>query len=128
MSAEAKSHILLVDDSELVRESVRSTLEDADFNVTTLAGPFGLLKAIRELNPAVILLDIGLGGVDGSKLVELARRHASPATRILLYSAQESAYLDKVVALSGAHGYLGKHVVGDALARAVRRWVTAPRV
>lgn len=118
----SRSAVLLVDDSELACEAVRHTLEPT-FQVLTLNGPFGFIKAIRELDPALILLDVGLGSMNGTKLVALARSHAPAQTRVVLYSSRDANQLESDVRDSGADGYITKATTGAELVAAVRRWV-----
>jgi DNA-binding response OmpR family regulator len=114
--------VLLVDDSELTCESVRVTLEEAGFEVVTLNGPFGFIKAVRERNPKVILIDVGLGTMNGKKLVTLARDHAPASTRIVLYSGRPEEELKRDKAESGADGFISKRSSSAALVAEVTQW------
>jgi DNA-binding NarL/FixJ family response regulator len=114
--------ILLVDDSELACEAVKHTLEP-DFQVVTLNGPFGFIKAIRESRPGLILVDVGLGSMNGTKLVSLARDHAPANCRILLYSSRDARQLEGDVQTSGADGFISKTTTGKDLIASVRQWI-----
>jgi PleD family two-component response regulator len=114
--------VLLVDDSELACEAVKHTLEPS-FQVVSLNGPFGFIKAIRESHPVLILLDVGLGSMNGTKLVALARDHAPAKCRILLYSSRDARQLEADVSASGADGYITKATTGAELVANVRRWI-----
>jgi DNA-binding NarL/FixJ family response regulator len=113
-----------VDDSELTCESVKVTLGDAGMVVHTLTGPFGFIKLIRDSKPSVILIDVGLGTMNGSKLVRLARDHAVPGTRILLYSGRTTAELARDAAESGADGFISKSVSSAELVLSVKTWAS----
>lgn len=121
------STVLLVDDSEATCEAVSTALQDAGFTVRTLNGPFGFIKAVRDNRPRLILIDVGLGTMNGTKLVHLARQHAPSVTKVLLYSGREDAELERDVRDSGADGFISKRAAGDALIRAVRQWTGNPR-
>ena len=124
MNAKAlRGTILVVDDSEIACESAKHTLGEAGFEVVALTSPFGFIKAIRETRPAVILIDVSLGILNGGKLVNLGRQHAPSACRILLYSSREATLLAQDVAASGADGYITKSTTGNAFVSAVERWV-----
>lgn len=114
--------VLLVDDSELTCESVKVTLEDAGIIVHTLTGPFGFIKLLRDSKPSVILIDVGLGTMNGSKLVHLARDHAPQGTKILLYSGRTAAELGRDVSESGADGYISKSVSTSEFVMSVKAW------
>jgi DNA-binding NarL/FixJ family response regulator len=116
--------VVLVDDSELTCESVRVTLGDAGIEVRTLNGPFGFIKLLREAKPVVIMIDVGLGTMNGSKLVRLARDHAAPGTKILLYSGRTPAELTRDAEESGADGFISKTVSSTELVLSVKAWAT----
>ncbi len=119
--------VLVVDDSEIACESVKHTLGGAGFEVSALNSPFGLIKAIREIQPAVILVDVGLGSVNGTRLVELARQHAPSRCSVLLYSSRESTLLETDARASGADGFITKNTTGTELVTVVRQWVAGAR-
>lgn len=120
-----RSTVLVVDDSELACESARVTLSQAGLDVVTLTSPFGFIKAIREHSPAVILVDVGLGILNGAKLVRLGRQHAPLRSTILLYSSRDAALLEQDVESSGADGYITKNTTGKDFVAAVDRWIVA---
>ena len=124
MNARAlRGTILVVDDSEIACESAKHTLGEAGFEVVTLTSPFGFIKAIRETKPAVILVDVSLGILNGGKLVNLGRQHAPSSCSILLYSSRDATLLAQDVTSSGADGYITKSTTGNAFVSAVERWV-----
>jgi signal transduction histidine kinase/CheY-like chemotaxis protein len=75
-------HILLVEDSADNRESLRELLEELGHRVdVAVDGPQGVDQALR-LRPEVVVVDIGLPGLDG---LEVARRLRSAlGTEVLL--------------------------------------------
>jgi DNA-binding NarL/FixJ family response regulator len=119
--------VLVVDDSELACEAVSHTLATASIRAVTLSSPFGFIKAIRESRPAVILVDVGLGSVNGTKLIGLGREHAPRGCRLLLYSSREEKLLAADALRSGADGYILKSTTGRDLIAAVRKWISRPR-
>jgi two-component system, NtrC family, C4-dicarboxylate transport response regulator DctD len=123
MMPTARPVVLVVDDSEIACESVKHTLEKAAFDVVGLTSPFGFIKAIRESQPVLILVDVGLGILNGGKLVALGRRTAPDGCPILLYSSRDAATLERDVISSGADGYITKSTTGQEFVSAVRKWV-----
>jgi DNA-binding response OmpR family regulator len=119
--------VLLVDDSELTCESVKVTLHDAGFSVLTLNSPFGFIKAVRENKPGVILIDVGLGTMSGTKLVHLARDHAPASTAVLLYSGRTDLELERDARESGADGYISKRLSSGELVQIVKQWAFRAR-
>jgi DNA-binding response OmpR family regulator len=67
-------HILLVDDDALLRRSLTFNLEQAGYRVSTAADAENALAMARRDPPGLVLLDIGLPGMDGLD----ALRHFSP--------------------------------------------------
>jgi DNA-binding NarL/FixJ family response regulator len=122
----AQPVVLVVDDSELACEAVKHALMSANMQVVTLSSPFGFIKAIRESRPSLVLVDVGLGSVNGTKLVQLGREHAPRGCRVLLYSSREEKLLAADALRSGADGYILKSTTGRALVEAVRDWMTRP--
>jgi len=75
----APARLLVVDDNEDATESLRLLLEMSGHDVRTAADGTTALAVAAEFVPDVVLLDIGLPGMDGC---EVARRmRALPATR-----------------------------------------------
>jgi DNA-binding response OmpR family regulator len=127
MTQPTRPVVLVVDDSEVACESVKHTLSNADFDVVALTSPFGFIKAIRESQPALILVDVGLGVLNGGKLVQLGRRSAPESCAILLYSSKDAAALERDVTSSGADGYITKSTTGKQFVLAVRQWILRTR-
>ncbi len=115
--------VLVVDDSELACESARHVLGQAGLAVVTLNSPFGFIKTIREQRPAVILIDVGLGILNGAKLVQLGRKNAPSGCAILLYSGRDTASLQEEVASSQADGFISKTTTGRDSVDAVSMWI-----
>jgi DNA-binding response OmpR family regulator len=115
--------VLVVDDSEVACEVAKHTLGAAGFEVIALNSPFGFIKTIREHDPALILVDVGLGILNGGKLVNLGREYAGSRCAILLYSGREAAQLKEDVRTSGADGFIQKSTTGKDLVLAVQRWL-----
>ncbi len=124
MKASPVPTVLVVDDSELACESAKHVLGRAGMTVVTLNSPFGFIKTIREQRPAVILIDVGLGILNGSALVQLGRKNAPPNCAILLYSGCDRSKLEEEVAASNADGFISKSTTGKELVDAVAAWVS----
>src|SRR5207344_968363 len=77
--AAAKPSVLVVDDSNLLRGILREELEAEGFEVHLAEdGPQGLEMA-RDLRPDVILLDVGLPGMNGYEVCRQVKAQASTA-------------------------------------------------
>jgi DNA-binding response OmpR family regulator len=99
-------HILLVDDDELLRRSVAFNLEKTGFRVTTAAAAEVALELARRDRPDLILLDIGLPGMDGVAALRHFQQQAD--TPIIFVTARRSE-LEQIVGLElGADDYVTK--------------------
>jgi DNA-binding NarL/FixJ family response regulator len=112
--------ILVVDDFERFRQFVCSTLQQrTEFQVVGQASDG--LEAVRkaeELQPDLILLDIGLPKLNGIKAGSRIRA-LSPDSKILFISQDPSADVVEEALRLGARGYLHKSNAGGELLLAV---------
>ena len=120
--------VLVVDDSEIAREAVRDTLESSGLRVVTLESAFGFIRTLREKEPALILLDVGLASMNGTKLVGLGREHAPRNAKIVLYSGRSREELAVDARDSGADGFISKQTTDRALVLAVQAFLHGPRL
>ena len=117
----SKVKIVLVEDHRVVREGLRALLDrQPDMEVVGEAGDGKeAIRLIGEHRPGVAVVDVGLPGTRGAKVVqELLAVH--PGLYCLALSAhEEPSYLREMFA-SGARGYALKRSAGAELLRAVR--------
>jgi DNA-binding NarL/FixJ family response regulator len=112
--------IVLVEDEDLVRASVRQILNEHGFAVVGEAATAdaGIETALRE-RPGICLVDLRLDGSDG---IEVARRvsQEAPETAVVIFSAS-ARHEDLIEGIrAGAVGYLLKGMNPDRLAHALR--------
>lgn len=107
--------ILLVEDHAPLREQVAALLTRAGHIVDEAAdGRLGLMMAL-ENPPDVLLLDIGLPGLDGMRLCEALRAQSAVHVPILMLTARD-ALPDKLRGFSaGADDYLVKPFASEEL-------------
>ena len=106
-------HILLVDDDALLRRSLAFNLTQADYRVTTAASAEDALAVARDDPPDLVLLDIGLPGMDG--LAALRRFNEHMRVPVILLTARRRE-LDQVLGLElGADDYVTKPFQTDVL-------------
>jgi two-component system response regulator NreC len=115
--------VLLVDDHALIREGLRALLNSNSGGEMKVIGEAATgLEAIekfRELRPDVMILDIGMSGMDGFAACRRIRAE-HPDARILFLTvhAEEQFFFEAL--RSGAHGYVLKRSTGDDLRQAIR--------
>src|SRR6266704_3137396 len=74
--AEGKSHdlVLIVDDDRLIRTEMRDLLEQAGYRVEEAEDGNKCLAVFERLQPAIVLLDIIMPGLDGFATCAALRR------------------------------------------------------
>ena len=114
----ASTHILLVDDDRLMRRSLAFNLQQAGFRVSTAASAEDALAMARSDLPDLVLLDIGLPGMDG---LEALREYRSSFTIPVIFLTARHRDLDQVVGLEmGADDYITKPFDLDVLLARVK--------
>jgi DNA-binding response OmpR family regulator len=110
--------VLVVDDEPKIVQLVRDYLERAGFAVSTAReGPEALMRA-RQDRPDLIVLDLGLPGLDGLEVTRRLRRDSG--VPIIMLTARDDE-TDKVVGLElGADDYVTKPFSPRELAARVR--------
>jgi DNA-binding NarL/FixJ family response regulator len=113
--------ILVVEDHEQFRRFVCSTLnKKAQLNVVCeVSDGLEAVHKAEELQPDLILLDIGLPSLNG---IEAARRICElvPRSKILFLSQESSADIVQGALSVGALGYVAKAKAGSELLSAIR--------
>jgi DNA-binding response OmpR family regulator len=69
--------VLVVDDDPNIVRGFAVVLRSAGFEVRTAADGFEALRAASAFQPAVVLLDIGLPGIDGFEVARHLRSDAA---------------------------------------------------
>jgi DNA-binding response OmpR family regulator len=107
-------HILVVDDDALLRRSLAFNLEKAGYGVSTVASAEDALAQAHLNPPDLVLLDIGLPGMDGLDALGRLRQQMTGVPVIFLTARRRE--LDQVVGLElGADDYVTKPFDVDVL-------------
>jgi len=106
-------HILVVDDDTLMRRSLSLSLEQAGFRTTTAASAEDALAIVRQEVPDLILLDIGLPGMDG---LEALKQLQQTLNIPVIFVTARRRELDAILALEmGGDDYVTKPFNVDLL-------------
>ncbi|WP_328747213.1 response regulator transcription factor [Streptomyces sp. NBC_00285] len=112
--------VLVVDDEALIRMGFRHILDAADDIEVVEAVPGGqAVRAVRELDPDVVLLDIRMPDVDGLTVLADLRRLPRPPVVAMLTTFSMDEYVATALR-SGAAGFLLKDTDPDQLPHLVR--------
>jgi DNA-binding response OmpR family regulator len=99
--------ILVVDDDPTVSDVVRRYLERAGYEVTLAGDGPAALAAFARKQPALVVLDLMLPGIDGLEVCRRMRTRADGVPIVMLTALGEEA--DRVVGLQlGADDYVTK--------------------
>ena len=113
--------ILVVDDFEPWCRMICSMLQKlSELQIVgEVSDGLEAVQRVRELEPDLILLDVGLPGING---IEVARRirELSPRTKILFVSEGSSPDVAEAALGTGARGYVIKSDAGTELLPAVQ--------
>ncbi|HUF39768.1 MAG TPA: response regulator transcription factor [Anaerolineales bacterium] len=99
--------ILIVDDEKSITELVQLYLEREGYACVAVHDGAAALEAVRRDEPALVILDVMLPGVDGFEVCRRLRAENHPVPIIMLTARDDD--VDKIVGLElGADDYLTK--------------------
>jgi DNA-binding NtrC family response regulator len=110
--------IYVVDDEETIREGVSMALE-ANYQVKAFATAEGAMDAMKDHPPDLVLLDIGLPGMDGIEALG-KMKDLYPDVLLIMITAYEDIHTVISAMKLGAYDYVVKPLYMDALEAAVR--------
>lgn len=113
--------ILLVDDHKIMRAGIRAMLEQSQEFAVIGEADSGIeaIAACKQKHPDMILMDIGLPGMNGIETTQVIVRSA-PATKIVMLSIYEDEHSVVSAIRSGAQAYVLKTASGGDLLDAMR--------
>jgi two-component system response regulator ResD len=97
--------VLVVDDDEIIRRLVRAVLEADEFEVVEARDGETALRLASETQPAVVVLDILMPGLDG---VEVCRRLDHGRVKVVVLTAKDDPRLQDDCLAAGANAFLVK--------------------
>lgn len=117
----SRLRVLIAEDHGLVRAGLRSLLERlSEVDVVGEASDgHDALRAVAELRPDIVLMDLSMPGLNGLEAAwRISRDH--PATRVLVLSMHADEEYVREAVRAGAAGYLVKSADRDELVMALR--------
>jgi UDP-3-O-[3-hydroxymyristoyl] N-acetylglucosamine deacetylase len=112
--------VLVVDDEERIRSSLRGILSDEGFRVLDTGRAPEVMDLIGRENPAVVLLDVWMPDIDG---IELLRRIKSerPAVQVIMISGHANIQSAVAATKLGAADFIQKPFSVTGLLAAIAR-------
>jgi DNA-binding response OmpR family regulator len=112
------THVLFVEDDDVIREATQLTLERDGFEVTAVPDGILGLESFRSRRPDIALLDVMVPGLDG---VSLCRRIRDESTVPVIMLSARADSIDVVLGLeAGADDYVTKPFDGAVLVARIR--------
>lgn len=113
--------ILVVDDDSAIRDSERQILADNGFRVVEARDGAEALRAIDVEQPALILLDVQMPGIDGPTFARALRTRLRRVPLVILTGVPDPK---READRCNAEAFLRKPFDADELVRVVRRFAS----
>ncbi|UCC85912.1 MAG: response regulator transcription factor [Anaerolineales bacterium] len=117
----SKIRLLLVDDHQVVRAGLRMLFQaEKDMEIVgEVDSGEEALKAIRELKPDVVLMDVVMSGMSGIEATRRIKQANSEVAVLALTMHEDEQYFFEMLQ-AGASGYVPKRAAPDDLVSAIR--------
>ncbi len=113
--------VLVVDDSEIARTTLKNALTLAGMKVIALPSPIGATRAIMNHDICVVVIDLMMPGMRGDRLTALFRQNPRFHTLgVVLVSGENEAEMQRLASEVGADAAVSKSNISELVA-AVRR-------
>ena len=116
----AQRTVLVVDDEDVIRETVREILADEGYRVIAATEGSEVLQLVAREAPDVILLDIWMPDLDGIVLLKQIRS-VHPDARVIMISGHGSIHTAVTATKLGAFDFIEKPLSLDGLLATIKR-------
>jgi len=124
-----KKLILLVEDSEPIRENTSELLELAGYEMVIATDAYNALELVKLKPPDLILCDISMPGMDGYTFLQTIKDNSQLSSiPFIFFTAYSEPSEIKKGFLMGAVDYLVKPFDGDQLVEMVKKNLSAETV
>ncbi|MBI2987738.1 MAG: sigma-54-dependent Fis family transcriptional regulator [Deltaproteobacteria bacterium] len=118
-----KTRILVVDDEEIVRDSLAGWLREDGYSVETAADGSSAVDRIKAESWAVLLVDLKMPGIDGLQVLEEARK-LQPKASVIIMTAYATVDTAVQAIKMGAYDYLVKPFEPEELSLMMDKLIT----
>ena len=116
----AQRTVLVVDDEDVIRETVREILTDEGYRVIAALDGSEVMSMVAREDPDVVLLDVWMPERDGIVLLKEIRRER-PEARVIMISGHGSIHTAVTATKLGAFDFIEKPLSLDGLLAAIKR-------
>lgn len=116
----AQRTVLVVDDEDVIRETVREVLTDEGYRVVAAPDGSRVMSLVAKEHPDVVLLDIWMPEMDGIVLLKQIRRE-HPESRVIMISGHGSIQTAVTATKLGAFDFIEKPLSLDGLLATIER-------
>jgi CheY-like chemotaxis protein len=105
----AKPHVLVIEDSASLRRLIEVCLRALDVTISSVSDGLQGLAAVKESDPEVVVLDIGLPELDGWEVLSQLRDDEDTAhLKVLVLTAHAQPEMADKAAQGGADAFMTK--------------------
>jgi DNA-binding NarL/FixJ family response regulator len=115
-----KIQVILVDDHQLIRDGIKSLLQDAQ-NIEVIneaSSAAELFQLLKNQKPDILILDVSLPGMSGIEITKVIQKEY-PAIRVMILSMYIGEDFVFNALKAGARGYLHKNINSYELITAI---------
>jgi adenylate cyclase len=117
--AEGLARVMVVDDSPLACAFVQEGLTSLGYDIVSFQDPYEALEQVSRIQPAIVLSDLDMPGLDGMELCRRLKEGPLRAMPVIILTANDSE-AERVRGLrGGADDYVNKSASMDELAARV---------
>lgn len=113
------ARVLIVDDEKNLLSALRRHLREAEYTVLTEENPGKALDTLRQENPAVLVTDLKMPGMDGIELLRRAQELRPDCIRILMTGYADLGAAVDAVNQGGVFRFLAKPFQAEDLQHAI---------
>lgn len=123
-----RKRIFIVDDSKIMRQTVRTQLEASLEQITCAEATDGMdaIQHIREVQPDLVILDLCMPVLNGLETAA-ALHNISPKLPIILYTLHKDIVSERRVQAAGICEVVSKTDQIDVLVEAILKHMDVPR-
>ena len=120
MSDERAINLNIIDDEDLIRNSLATVLRVADYHVETFSSGYEYIKALPGLNPDCVIIDVRMPKMNGLDVLDVVKQHKQNTPVIMISGYGDIAMAVKAIQ-TGAADFIEKPVDPEAVLKVVER-------